>query len=72
MPPMGDHAWERMPRSVFAASTADWRKYGWTSTWFTAGVTDAVSARRARYSGMKLLTPIARTTPFSSSVSSAR
>ena len=69
---MGDQAWDRMPCSAFAASTSDWRKYGWTSIWFTAGATDAVSARRARCSGMKLLTPIARTLPSSSSVSSAR
>ena len=47
-------------------------KYGWSSIWFTAGTTDVSVNRRSRCSGMKLLTPIARTLPSASSFSSAR
>ena len=45
MPPIGDHAWDTMPCSASAARTAGCRKYGWTSTWFTAGTTVVASSR---------------------------
>jgi hypothetical protein len=69
---MGAHAWLRTPCAVSAASTSDWRKYGWTSIWLTAGTTSVSANSWSRCDGMKLETPIVRTLPSALSFSSAR
>src|SRR3954464_11886465 len=71
MPPIGDHAWVRMPCSSPKAWTSAWEKYGCCSIWLTAGTTPARSSSVWRWSTMKLETPIARTLPSASSVSRA-
>ncbi len=69
---MGDQAWVRMPRSA---------PYAWTLALLEVGVQldlvdrrhdVAVSSSEVRWSTMKLLTPMARTSPSASSVSRAR
>ena len=45
---MGDHACVRMPNSAWTARSAGCEKYGWISTWLTAGTTSMRSIRRVQ------------------------
>ena len=69
---IGLHASVAIPAASFAARVSRCWRYGCSSTWLTVGTTSAVSSSRARWSGWKLDTPIARTRPSRYSFSIAR
>ena len=60
---IGDHASVAMPCSAPYARTSSLVKNGCTSTWLTAGMTSVSRARRRRWCGVKLETPIERARP---------
>ena len=72
IPPIGDHAWVRMPCSAWKARTSRRWKEGCSWTWLTEGTTSTWSRSIVRCSTVKLLTPIEGTLPSVRSFSSAR
>ena len=68
---MGDQAWVRMPKSAWTARSAGCEKYGWISTWLTAGTTSVRSISVRRCSALKFETPMARARPSARNDSAA-
>ena len=70
--PSGLYASTATPFAAQNARFPGWLNRGWTSIWFTAGVSPESSISARRCCGRKLLTPGTRTAPSSRSFSSAR